>query len=227
MGDSSVELKPIFPTVLMRWRLDSMVPLNQRLREIVLEREAHDPGIVASNVDAWHSEADLPEWDFPEIRTLTSAFIECGVEMTRASLAPGLDGEIHTEFYGGCWANVLRDGGYNKIHNHPGAVWSGCYYVSVGNPDPDPVHGCNGCIEFQDPRPGNIHGGKEVVQPEPGLLLIFPGWLNHFVNPFKGTGERISIAFNLDVEVTPHHLRRPAMVSTVRSQPESLLAKTC
>ena len=36
-----------------------------------------------------------------------------------------------------------------------------------------------------------------------GLLLMFPSWLNHFVNPFMGGGERISIAFNLDAEVIP------------------------
>ena len=45
---------------------------------------------------------------------------------------------------------------------------------------------------------------------------MFPGWLNHFVNPFKGTGERISIAFNLDVEIDPHrgknHVRSRANI---------------
>lgn len=222
---SSVEVKPIFPTVLLRRRLDSVAPLNGRLREIVLEREARDPGIVASNVDGWHSEADLMEWDYPEIGVLTRAFIESGVKMTRASLPPGLDGDIDVRFHGGCWANVLRDGGYNKIHNHPGAVWSGCYYVSVGNPDPEPE--CNGCIEFQDPRPGNIYGGKEAIRPEAGLLLIFPGWLNHFVNPYKGTGERISIAFNLQVEVTPHRLCRASAAPSVRRQPERTLVEIC
>jgi hypothetical protein len=30
---------------------------------------------------------------------------------------------------------------------------------------------------------------------------MWPAWLNHFVNPFSGKGERISIAFNLDAEV--------------------------
>ena len=96
----------------------------------------------------------------------------------------------------------------NKIHNHPGAVWSGRYFVSTGGLAPGPDS--NGCIEFQDPRPGNIHGGKGDVQPELGLLLLFPSRLNHFVNPYHGTGERISIAFNLDAEIIPR--RRAATV---------------
>jgi hypothetical protein len=27
---------------------------------------------------------------------------------------------------------------------------------------------------------------------------MWPAWLNHYVNPFSGKGERISITFNLD-----------------------------
>ena len=105
------------------------------------------------------------------------------------------DDEIKVTPYGGAWVNLLRNGAYNKVHNHPGAVWSAVYYVSLGRPDktiPD-----NGLIEFMDPRPGNIHGGKEKIEPEDGLLIIFPSWLYHYVNPYQGEMERISIAFNI------------------------------
>ena len=94
---------------------------------------------------------------------------------------------------------MLRDGGYNKPHNHPGAVWSAVYYVSSGDPYPDPPD--NGNFEFMDPRGGNLHGGKEIVRPEPGLLMVFPAWLFHYVNPYHGEGERISIAWNFNVEI--------------------------
>lgn len=199
---ASTELQQIFPTFLLRRRLDAVKPLNARLRDIVLARERElGAGVGASNIGGWHSPADLMDWDFPEIRTLMGALLETGAELTRALTPPQYEGEVRVSFYGGCWANVLRHGGYNRIHNHPGAVWSGCYYVSVGEPVAEPPY--NGWIEFQDPRPGNLHGGKERVEPEEGLLLMFPSWLNHFVNPFMGQGERISIAFNLDAEVIP------------------------
>lgn len=45
-----------------------------------------------------------------------------------------------------------------------------------------------GEIEFQDPWPGNVHGGRWVVKPEAGTMLMFPAWLNHFLNPFRGPG---------------------------------------
>lgn len=200
-SESKVELRQVFPNVLMERQVDTLIPLNARLREFILEREARDPGISASNVSGWHSSADLLEWGLPECQALSDAFVAAGRDMTAAMLPAGIKGRVRVRFHGGCWANVLRDGGYNVIHNHPGAVWSGCYYVSVGKAAPEPQH--NGWIEFQDPRPGNLHGGKERINPEPGKLLIFPGWLNHFVNPFRGEGERISIAFNLDAEFVP------------------------
>jgi len=52
-------LRSIFPTVLMERRLDDIAPHNERIREIVLEREAREAGVTASNVGGWHSSADL------------------------------------------------------------------------------------------------------------------------------------------------------------------------
>jgi uncharacterized protein (TIGR02466 family) len=205
MASNPGELRSVFPTIIMQRRLENIIPLNDRLRDIILEREKLVPGVGVSNVGGWHSPGDFHQWEFPEVRTLVKEFIIGGTDMTRSSLPPDIDGEIRLRFHGGCWVNLLRDGGYNTVHNHAGAVWSGCYYVCTGDPDPGaPPY--NGWIEFQDPRAANIHSHKEKFQPQAGTMLIFPGWLNHYVNPFRGKGVRISIAFNFDVEVVPKHL---------------------
>ncbi|MDC0033511.1 TIGR02466 family protein [Alphaproteobacteria bacterium] len=207
------EFRQLFPTVMLQRQLGRVVPLNARLRKIVLENERKDSGIRSSNVGGWHSQADFLEWKLPEVGILAAEIMVAGRELTSTLVPPGEEGELEVTFQGGTWANVLRKGGYNKIHNHPGALWSGCYYVSTGRPAPEPEF--NGWIEFQDPRPGNIHGGKERVKPVEGMLLLFPGWLNHYVNPFNGKGERISIAFNLDAEFVPSAVRSAS--STARS----------
>ena len=36
------------------------------------------------------------------------------------------------------------------------------------------------------------------MTPEVGKLLVFPSWLQHMVYPFKGKGERRTIASNLN-----------------------------
>jgi hypothetical protein len=48
-------------------------------------------------------------------------------------------------------------------------------------------------------KDGLSAGSAEMILPRPGLLFIFPSWLLHQVRPYRGTGLRISIAFNLGV----------------------------
>jgi hypothetical protein len=72
---------------------------------------------------------------------------------------------------------------------------------------------------LEDPRPvaaaalipGFDFGYRERIEPEPGLMLIFPSWNVHMVHPFHGDGERISIAFNILVgDVTVLNPTAPA-----------------
>jgi len=64
----------------------------------------------------------------------------------------------------------------------------------------------SGLIEFMDPRvlagpvPSQAFHPPVLLQPKAGMMLIFPGWLMHFVHPYQGSGQRISIAFNLRVK---------------------------
>jgi hypothetical protein len=47
------------------------------------------------------------------------------------------------------------------------------------------------------PTPGDPFGQKALVRPRAGAMVVFPGWMYHFANPYLGQGERISIAFNV------------------------------
>ena len=116
-------------------------------------------------------------------------------------------------WHGNMWANVNRSGHGNEFHAHPGAFWSGVYYVDDGGIDADPSLG--GELEFMDPRgplpamnaphlgyamPGGLTGGAtERIRPKSGRLVMFPSWMIHQVRPYQGTAERISIAFNLSL----------------------------
>jgi uncharacterized protein (TIGR02466 family) len=103
------------------------------------------------------------------------------------------------------WINVNRAGDFNVLHCHPGCFLSAVYYVKV----PPDMKG--GEIVFRDPRgpavamyetPGIdlpwVSSGMGIpFAPATGELFIFPAWLEHRVERFEGTGERISIAFNV------------------------------
>lgn len=75
--------------------------------------------------------------------------------------------------------------------------------MTNGVPDNNGPH--NGRLELLDPRvgvnrlhqPGSVFAARYVIELIPGLMRLSPGWLSHFVHPFCGSGERISIAFNV------------------------------
>ena len=71
---------------------------------------------------------------------------------------------------------------------------------------------CDGYIAFQYGRNELMNTERLrppqsfVIKPEVGKLLVFPSWLQHMVYPFKGEGERRTIASNLncwDMPINP------------------------
>ena len=48
--------------------------------------------------------------------------------------------------------------------------------------------------------PGGLSvGANETLVPKAGRLVMFPAWLLHQVRLYRGTAQRISIAFNLSL----------------------------
>lgn len=200
-------LHSAFPTPLLVKRYRDSAELNNRLLEHIAAREANEATRGLSNVGGWHSPPDLLEAHDPAILELRERISACTKKMlvlTRHK-HPTEDQVMRIS----AWANVARAGAYNSVHNHTPAVFSGVYYVSTGDPAPEDSR--EGLIEFIDPRPGP-HGGPLpthvfhaplLVDPEPGMLLMFPGWLLHYVHPYRGTAPRVSVAFNLRINPRP------------------------
>jgi uncharacterized protein (TIGR02466 family) len=193
----------LFVTPLFKRRLAIATPeFLAHVKSYVLDLEKRDAGLKLSNVGGWHSTGDLFDTKDEALRGLAAELLGLAAEMSYFQISDQYpDCIVEPGFFGGSWANVSRHGDFNRPHVHPGVVWSGVFYVDIG--DRDPQRRENGCIEFMDPRPGNLHGGKRVVSPEAGQALLFPSWLCHYVNPFFGRGERISIAFNTTARVSP------------------------
>ena len=102
------------------------------------------------------------------------------------------------------WINVNRKGNYNKRHIHVSpnntAFLCGVFYVKV------PKN--SGVIRFYDPRGPVLnefacekyyYGDVESywIIPEDNMILFFPPWLEHDVEPSESDEERISIGFNI------------------------------
>jgi len=118
------------------------------------------------------------------------------------------------------WSVHSYEGDYNPIHDHgtktimgiSSTSWTkvpqqildqptaGTSSYSLYNASGD----CDGYIAFQYGRNELMNTDRLrppqsfVIQPEVGKLLVFPSWLQHMVYPFKGEGERRTVASNLN-----------------------------
>jgi uncharacterized protein (TIGR02466 family) len=195
-----------YPTPVGRFRVPGAEAVNRELRLMILEREKAGASDDHANVGGWHSRQDLLDWPGPAVAALKGWIIEAVAHMVAAST----DGKAPRGLARvTAWANVARHGHYHRIHNHPSSAWSGVYYVDAGGDAPG--HPLSGVLELCDPRPftemvpapGNPFGQRAIFRAEAGTMVLFPSWLYHFVNPYFGDGERISVAFNVQWQVAP------------------------
>jgi uncharacterized protein (TIGR02466 family) len=202
----TVKLNEAFGTPLFKARIRDHAAMNQELAKFLQEERARSPDKRMSAIGGWQSRKDLFEEDHPALNRLKGHVFKAVLAVTSTYFGEPLDPAKCT-VGGEMWGNIIPNGGYTKLHNHSKAHWSGVYYVDVNQTDPDWPE--NGFIEFVDPRsfPTAFHHPKFsmlpslTIEPENGLMLLFPGWLNHYVHPYKGPAERISIAFNAMLRV--------------------------
>ena len=118
------------------------------------------------------------------------------------------------------WSVHSYDGDYNPIHDHGTKTLMGISTTAWTKVPPQigakatansPTYSLynesghsDGGIAFQYAQVSVIDSDRLkpaqsfVMTPEVGKLLLFPSWLQHMVYPFKGEGERRTIASNLN-----------------------------
>ncbi len=151
---------------------------------------------------AWHSQDDLNQREAcrplaDEIRTAIQRVFDD--LLYDPAFMPHIDN---------MWADVSPRHAFNRMHTHPGVMWSGVYYVQTPEK--------SGRIFFSDPRvqvqilrPRLTDAGRNEAfnwaevfhEPIAERLILFPSWLLHEVEPNLAdeegdAGNRINISFN-------------------------------
>ncbi len=116
------------------------------------------------------------------------------------------------------WANVNRFGDYHDYHNHPHAYLSGTYYVRIPD-EREKLDSRNdvrpGRLTLYDPRAcanmtaikGDPYIDPEfTVDPQAGMILLWPAFINHFVHPNLSKQPRISVSFNVVLKWSEDYL---------------------
>lgn len=105
------------------------------------------------------------------------------------------------------WCHITRDGGYHDMHIHPNSTWSCIYYLDCGDMDGTTKNGLN---RFYNPNTtmhtdaGTVYMSRDNsvdILAEPGLLVIFPSWIQHSALPYRGKKDRYILSANCRVTV--------------------------
>ena len=195
----------IFTTPLLRDH-SGLTPADlAEIHDYLLSLRATLPGEERSNRGGWHSTGNLFTAEYRQFPALNAAVTRVLFAYVREVL--GFQGDAGLAVKG--WTVINHAGNYNVIHNHAANLFSGALYISV----PEGMTG--GAIVFQDPRFNlNAHETDAMkklgvrppwannllhVTPAAGEVIIFPSWLNHYVEPFAHKDPdavRIVISFN-------------------------------
>ena len=175
---------------------------NKKLSKIILEKEKTEPSMVRkSNQGGWRSSDDLYKDErFSKIIERSKEYL--GQICQHNNYEEGLKIIIDN-----MWAIVNRYKDYNLTHIHENVDWSFVYYVKV------PKN--SGNLMFIDPRIRRVRDRSDklikgfdnpfthsiyILCPLVGKFVIFPSYLEHYVEPNLTQESRISISGNIRVE---------------------------
>jgi len=174
--------------------------LNNNLQEIEREcvlRSRLNEGRTISNSGGWQSKDIFSDDRFfsdlaNQIQNIVTNFSE--------SIEIDLRGNNHVQM----WININGYKDSNILHDHPKTIFSGVYYVKV------PQNAGN--IKFYHPAHSllerdwfnlsvntyNFYNSHVwSLSPVENRIIVFPGWIDHLVEPNLSYEERISISFNV------------------------------
>jgi uncharacterized protein (TIGR02466 family) len=215
----------LFATPLFVYDVLDVEDMNCELGERLRAEAQASPGVRRANVGGWHSPPDLALRPDPCYRAMMKMIVDhVGATHSKIVSTMGLAPSPPWGFAAQAWAMVMRNGDYTIAHDHGESHWSTSYYVDAGDADLDRTPD-SGALAVLDPRRGGRpiprleSGSTFTIRPRTGMLVVFPGWLQHYVHPYRGSRPRIAIACN--VTMSPMDGEKPDRSIAVESRTAS------
>ncbi|MDH3379733.1 MAG: 2OG-Fe(II) oxygenase family protein [Gammaproteobacteria bacterium] len=198
----------LWPTTVLQRQLPGYEAANRVLCNLIEKLEDSNRDLTTD-----YASDNLLAGDNPTILWLRECINKTVADYFRHF---GADYPVDWSLHG--WANINRFGDYHDLHNHPHSYLSGTYYVSV----PEHMEELEtradvrpGRITFYDPRGAvnmtairndpNIEA-EYTVNPVPGMIMLWPAFLHHFVHPNLSKQHRISISYNVMLKWSDDYL---------------------
>jgi len=189
-------IEDIFKTPIY---FEKLILDNKTIANYCLSLQSKDKGRVLSNQGGWQSD------NLTDIhKQLNPLFTEIQKHITKFNKTLDLNGKNKL---GNLWVNINGYRDSNRVHNHPGSIISGVYYIQTPKNCGDitfinPVEDHLGYIDKSETidttKNYNPYNSTEWWLPSlVGRLYLFPSWLKHYVTSNLNKKEkRISISFN-------------------------------
>ena len=171
---------PIFTTILA-----DHVEMNKYLKQVILEHRQNNPESIKSNVKAWHS-SWMTHKENPKFQPIVDRICNACTFISQGYY----QGQSTEYFPFNFWVMMYEEGEHTIRHSHFPSDFSACYYVDV-EPNCAP-------ILFEVPQDDGINDKSETftLQPQNGMLAIWPAIMHHEVPPTKG--RRMCVSMNID-----------------------------
>lgn len=182
--DNLDDFNAAFVDTLERWHRYKTHPLDQSLR------------------DGSQTPRDLTSIDDPVIRAFYRA-LDAPIRQYTSDVGKGDDHPLtrrNTGHYriAGAWSVKLHGGGRHVNHVHPEGWISSSYYVSVPE-ETKSLEDRAGWIKFGEPPFETIPPSppEKWIQPEAGMLVLFPSFVWHGTQPIRDGSVRITAPFDV------------------------------
>ena len=188
-------IKYIYPTTIAQNDADnSELPIIQgeidrACKELIFTNEPWHPGHLQVSDTNGNSNI-IKEYNMPY---LTSYINTCMNEYTQHVMGHFMKFDICQS-----WITKTSEGQVAASHNHGQFDIAGVYYYKTNMKD-GAIKFSNPCSGAQDSRAWmQIHDVR--IQPKVGTLILFPAWLDHSVDLNNTKDDRMSMAFNINID---------------------------
>lgn len=169
------------------------------LSTIIKDYARNTPGVVRSNHNGYQSPPTLHT--NPDLNELTTFIAETADVLIKNMGVTNYTNLIITDM----WANINYGlNTHNQVHTHYG-ILSGVFYVQApeGSGNLNILNPGMNCLwpgHYKANSRNQYNAEAVMIKPKEGTLFMWPSYIPHSVDCNDVDVDRISIAFNIDVE---------------------------
>ena len=198
-----------------------LIELNDHVDTVIIPNDTdHSKGLVGQiNRNEKSKQLTFPHKD-DEVGEMFAGVLESlAKQYVKSTLSKDCSPSVDS-----MWTVHSYEGDYNPLHDHGTKSQMGVsciFYMKVpeqiqklGNPNEEfaGLNHSSGAVDGFTYLTWGTNGHRDVnmlrpvteeyIKPVEGMLIMFPSWLRHSVNPFFGEGERRTFSANISINPT-------------------------